>query len=48
MYLNESQNEAFEERAAILEYEAGFTREEAERMALEIVGVNHGTDEKIV
>jgi hypothetical protein len=26
--------EAFEERAAIYEYEAGFSREEAERMAL--------------
>lgn len=29
--------EQFEERAAILEYDAGMTREQAERMAMEMI-----------
>ncbi len=33
----ESQRENFEERAAILEYEAGMTRAEAESKAMELV-----------
>jgi len=31
------EREAFEERAAILEYDAGMTRREAERRAVEMV-----------
>lgn len=34
---NKEQIEAFEERAAIMEYEGGLPREEAERLAYEIV-----------
>jgi len=33
----EAQRENFEERSAILEYEAGMTRSEAEAMALKMV-----------
>ncbi len=33
--MTESERESYEERAAIHEYEAGMTREEAEAMALE-------------
>lgn len=35
--LSEDEREAFEERAAILEFDAGMTREEAETLALEAV-----------
>lgn len=35
--LTEDEREAFEERAAILEYDAGMTRDQAERLALEAV-----------
>lgn len=35
--LTEDEHEAFEERAAILEYDAGMSREQAERQALEAV-----------
>ena len=34
----EALKEDFEERAAILEYEAWFTREEAEALAMEMTG----------
>lgn len=34
---NRDRVEAFEERAAIMEYEGGLPREEAERLAYEIV-----------
>lgn len=34
---NKEQIEAFEERAAIMEYEGGLPRKEAERLAYEIV-----------
>ena len=34
--------DAFEERAAILEFEAGFSREEAERRAAAMVGARRG------
>ncbi len=37
LILTEDEQEAYEERAAILEYDAGMTRPEAERMALEAV-----------
>lgn len=37
MNLDENQKENFEERAGILEYMAGFTREESERLAMEMV-----------
>jgi hypothetical protein len=33
----ESQREAYEERSAILEYDAGMTRAEAEAKAMELV-----------
>jgi len=35
--VTEDQREAYEERAGILEYCAGMTREEAERVAMEMV-----------
>ena len=35
--MNDDQREEFEERAAILEFDAGMTREEAERLAMEMV-----------
>lgn len=35
--LTNSRREAYEERAAILEFDAGMSREEAERMAAEMV-----------
>lgn len=35
--MTESQREAYEERAAILEYDAGLPRKEAERRAREMV-----------
>lgn len=35
--MNEHQREAYEERAGILQFEAGMTREEAERVAMEMV-----------
>lgn len=35
--MTESQREAYEERAAILEYDAGYPRKEAERLAREMV-----------
>ena len=35
--MNEHQREAYEERAGILEYCAWMTREEAERVAMEMV-----------
>lgn len=35
--LTPNQREAYEERAAILEYDAGMSRKEAERKALEMV-----------
>lgn len=38
---NKEQIEAFEERAAIMEYEGGLPREEAERLAYEIVYGKH-------
>jgi len=38
--MTESQLEDFEERAAILEYMADYSREQAERMAKEMVGGN--------
>ena len=34
---NQSMREAYEERAAIIEYDAGHPRYEAERMALEMM-----------
>lgn len=37
----EAAREAFEERAAILEFDAGLSREEAERLAREMTGY-HG------
>lgn len=38
--MTESQREAYEERAAILEFEAGLSRVEAERRArVEVMGV---------
>lgn len=43
--LTSDEREDYEERAAIREYEAGFTREEAERLALEDMlreRANHG------
>lgn len=38
---NESLKEAFEERAAIMEFEGGLSRKEAERLAYEIVYGKH-------
>jgi hypothetical protein len=35
--MTDDQREAYEERAAILEFDAGMTREEAERLAMEEV-----------
>jgi hypothetical protein len=35
--MNEDEREYFEERAAILEYEAGFPRQEAERRARQMM-----------
>jgi hypothetical protein len=35
--MTDDQREAYEERAGILQYEAGMTREEAERVAMEDV-----------
>jgi hypothetical protein len=35
--MNEHQREAYEERAGILQFEAGMTREEAERVAMQMV-----------
>ena len=35
--MNEHQREAYEERAGILEFCAGMTREEAERVAMQMV-----------
>jgi hypothetical protein len=35
--MNEHQREAYEERAGILQFEAGMTREEAERVAMAMV-----------
>jgi len=35
--VNDDQREAYEERAGILEFEAGMTRDEAERVAYEMV-----------
>jgi len=35
--MTKDEQERFEERAAILEYDAGYTREEAERLAREMV-----------
>ena len=35
--MNDDQREAYEERAGILQFEAGMTREEAERVAMEMV-----------
>lgn len=35
--MNDDQREAYEERAGILQFEAGMTREEAERVALQMV-----------
>jgi hypothetical protein len=37
--MNEAQRESFEERAAIMEYDAGMTREQAEKAAALCVGV---------
>lgn len=37
LILTEDELEAYEERAAILEYDAGMTRPEAERMSLEAI-----------
>ena len=37
LFFSESEQEAFEERAAIMEYEAGLCREEAEQAALELM-----------
>ncbi len=37
LFFSDSEREHFEERAAILEYEAGMERKEAERRALESV-----------
>lgn len=38
---NKEQIEAFEERAAIMEFDGGLTRKEAERLAFEIVYKKH-------
>ena len=38
---NKERIEAFEERAAIMEFDGGLTRKEAERLAFEIVYKNH-------
>ena len=35
VFLSVSEHEHFEERAAIMEYEAGLNREDAERMAMQ-------------
>jgi pyrroline-5-carboxylate reductase len=35
--MTDDQREEFEERAAILEFDAGMTREEAERVAMQMV-----------
>ena len=35
--MTDDQREAYEERAGILQFEAGMTREEAERVAMEMV-----------
>jgi len=37
--MTDDQREEFEERAAILEFEAGMTRAEAERRAAEMLGL---------
>ncbi len=37
LFISEAEREHFEERAAIMEYEAGLPREEAEKRALESV-----------
>ena len=35
--MNDDQREAYEERAGILQFEAGMTREDSERVAMEMV-----------
>lgn len=40
-WTDEDWKEAFEERAAIMEYDGGLSREEAERRAREIVGAQY-------
>lgn len=42
-YLNEALKEIFEERAAIREFDGGYTREEAERLAMEEVTKRRAT-----
>ena len=42
--MNDDQREAYEERAGILQFEAGMTREEAERLAMiEVSRASQGT-----
>lgn len=37
LHMTDDQREAYEERAGILQFEAGMTREEAERVAMQMV-----------
>jgi len=41
-FLNMDEHEYFEERAAIMEYDGGLNREEAERLALECLEKRRG------
>lgn len=44
LHMTDDQREAYEERAGILQFEAGMTREEAERLAMiEVSRASQGT-----